>query len=113
MELNVSTFSSTDVAVIKRMFTMGICIDHLGMHAIFSDSDIISSSFMFAISKCLMFIFQMYELNKLCMVPGLGMKTLSYYYLYSSSRYWHLLERAIAGAWQLQVQFSLFLCIYD
>jgi len=69
MELHVDTFSSADVAVIKRMFAVGIRINHLGMHAIFSDSD------------------TMFELNKACMVPGPGMKTLSYSYLYSPSRY--------------------------
>jgi len=86
MELHVDTFSSTDVAVIKRMFAVGIRINHLGMHAIFSDSDTVSSFTVFAISTCLMFTLQMFELNKACMVPGPGMKTLSYSYCYSSSR---------------------------
>jgi hypothetical protein len=83
MELHVDTFSSTDLALIKRMFTLGIRINYLGMHAIFSDSDTVSSFTMFAISTCLMFTLQMYELNEACMVPGPGMKALSYSYLHS------------------------------
>ena len=83
MELHVDTFSLADVEVIKRM---GIRINHLGMHAIFSDSDTVSSFIMFAISTCLMFPLQMFALNKVCPVPGLGVKTLFYSYLYLP---WH------------------------
>jgi hypothetical protein len=87
MELHIDTFSLTDVAIIKRMFSMGIRINHLGMHAICSDSNTVSSFTMFAISTCLMFTLQMYELNKACLVPGSGTKTLFYYYLHSPSRH--------------------------
>jgi hypothetical protein len=65
MELHVETFSFTDVAIIEKVFSVGIRINHLGMHARFSDPD------------------TMYALNKACMVPGLGIKTLSYSYLRS------------------------------
>ena len=82
MELHVYTFSLIDVATIKRFFSVGIRINHLRMHAVFSDSDIVSSFTIFAISTCLMFTLQMYELNKACLDPGLGMKTLFYSYLH-------------------------------
>ena len=45
MELHVDTFSLTDVAIIKRIFSVGIRINHL---TVFSDSDIVSSFTIFA-----------------------------------------------------------------